>query len=96
MNFAQLEYIIAVDNYRQFNLAAEKCFVTQATLSMMVKKLEEELPVRIFMRIHRSYIINLGRIEQVERNQVMVAGHAITVAEPYRPAFQDFISGRSV
>lgn len=50
MNFAQLEYIIAVDNHRQFFTAAEKCFVTQATLSMMVKKLEEELGVRIFDR----------------------------------------------
>lgn len=50
MNFAQLEYIIAVDNYRQFYTAAEKCFVTQATLSMMIKKLEEELGVRIFDR----------------------------------------------
>jgi len=50
MNFAQLEYIIAVDNHRQFFTAAEKCFVTQATLSMMIKKLEEELGVRIFDR----------------------------------------------
>lgn len=50
MNFAQLEYIIAVDNHRQFYTAAEKCFVTQATLSMMIKKLEDELGVRIFDR----------------------------------------------
>ncbi|HYE53973.1 MAG TPA: LysR substrate-binding domain-containing protein [Chitinophagaceae bacterium] len=50
MNFSQLEYVIAVDNYRQFNLAAEKCFVTQATLSMMIRKLEEELDIKIFER----------------------------------------------
>lgn len=50
MNFAQLEYVIAVDNYRQFSTAAEKCFVTQATLSMMIKKLEDELGVQIFDR----------------------------------------------
>lgn len=50
MNLQQLEYIIAVDTHRQFSLAAEKCFVTQATLSMMVKKLEEELDVVIFDR----------------------------------------------
>jgi LysR family transcriptional regulator, hydrogen peroxide-inducible genes activator len=50
MNFAQLEYIIAVDNHRHFFTAAEKCFVTQATLSMMIKKLEEELGVKIFDR----------------------------------------------
>lgn len=50
MNNQQLEYIVAVDSYRHFVTAAEKCFVTQATLSMMIKKLEEELGVKIFDR----------------------------------------------
>lgn len=50
MNLQQLEYIIAVDRLKNFVKAAEACFVTQATLSMMVKKLEEELGVKIFDR----------------------------------------------
>lgn len=50
MNFQQLEYIIAVDTHRHFLEASKKCFVTQATLSMMIKKLEEELGVKIFDR----------------------------------------------
>lgn len=50
MNLQQLEYIVAVDTQRHFVRAAEKCFVTQATLSMMIKKLEEELDVIIFDR----------------------------------------------
>lgn len=50
MNLQQLEYIVAVDTYRHFVTAADKCFVTQATLSMMIKKLEEELDVKIFDR----------------------------------------------
>lgn len=50
MNFQQLEYIIAVDNYRQFSEAADKCHVTQPTLSMMIQKLEDELTVKIFDR----------------------------------------------
>jgi LysR family hydrogen peroxide-inducible transcriptional activator len=43
MNLQQLEYIVAIDQHRHFAKAAESCFVTQATFSMMVKKLEEEL-----------------------------------------------------
>ena len=43
MNLQQLEYIIAVDRLKNFVKAAEACFVTQATLSMMIKKLEEYL-----------------------------------------------------
>lgn len=50
MNIQQLEYIVAIDKHRHFVKAAEQCFVTQPTLSMMVKKLEEELGVVIFHR----------------------------------------------
>lgn len=50
MTLIQLEYILAVDKYRHFVTAAEKCFVTQPTLSMQIKKLEEELDVLIFDR----------------------------------------------
>lgn len=50
MTLQQLSYIAAVDTYRHFTTAAEKCFVTQATLSMMIRKLEEELNLRIFDR----------------------------------------------
>jgi LysR family transcriptional regulator, hydrogen peroxide-inducible genes activator len=50
MNLQQLEYVLAVDTYRHFALAAEKSFVTQPTLSMMIKKLEDELGVKIFDR----------------------------------------------
>lgn len=50
MTLQQLEYIIAVDDHRHFAKAAEKCFVTQPTLSMMVQKLEEELGLKIFDR----------------------------------------------
>ena len=50
MNLQQLEYIVAVDTHRHFVKAAEQCFITQATLSMMIKKLEDELGVKIFDR----------------------------------------------
>jgi LysR family hydrogen peroxide-inducible transcriptional activator len=50
MNLQQLEYIVAVDTHRHFVKAAGSCFVTQATLSMMIKKLEDELEVKIFDR----------------------------------------------
>jgi LysR family hydrogen peroxide-inducible transcriptional activator len=56
MNFQQLEYIVAVDQHRHFQVAAQKCFVTQATLSMMIKKLEDELEVKIFDRSKQPVI----------------------------------------
>lgn len=50
MTLQQMEYIVALDKYRHFVLAAEACGVTQPTLSAMIQKLEEELDVKIFNR----------------------------------------------
>jgi LysR family transcriptional regulator, hydrogen peroxide-inducible genes activator len=56
ITFTQLEYIIAVDTYRHFVTASEKCFVTQPTLSMQIKKLEDELGVIIFDRTKQPIV----------------------------------------
>ena len=50
MTLQQLRYIVAIDQLRHFGKAAEVCGLTQSTLSLMVKKIEEELDVRIFDR----------------------------------------------
>jgi LysR family transcriptional regulator, hydrogen peroxide-inducible genes activator len=50
MNIQQLEYVIALDDHRHFVSAAENCHVTQPTLTMQLKKLEEELDVLLFDR----------------------------------------------
>ncbi len=56
MTLTQLEYMVAVDTYRHFVLAAEKCFVTQPTLSMQLQKLEEELGIKLFDRTKQPVI----------------------------------------
>lgn len=50
MTLIQLQYVLAVAEYKNFTLAAEKSFVTQPTLSMQIQKLEKELKVEIFDR----------------------------------------------
>jgi LysR family hydrogen peroxide-inducible transcriptional activator len=78
MNLQQLEYIIALDNHRHFVQAADQCCVTQPTLSMMVKKLEEELDVKIFDRNRQPVtptdigvqIINQARTVLKEANRI--------------------------
>ena len=50
MTLQQLEYVLAVDQHRHFTTAAEACFVTQPTLSVAIKKLEEEIGVILFDR----------------------------------------------
>jgi LysR family hydrogen peroxide-inducible transcriptional activator len=50
MTITQLKYVLAVAEHKNFTLAAEKCFVTQPTLSMQIQKVEEELDIQIFDR----------------------------------------------
>src|SRR5215213_1798947 len=56
MTLIQLEYVVALDTWRHFVSASEKCFVTQPTLSMQIQKLEEELGVKIFDRTRQPVI----------------------------------------
>ena len=70
MTLLQLQYVMAVAKYANFTLAAEKCFVTQPTLSMQVQKLEEELEVLIFNRHKKPLeLTDVGReiVEQAKR-----------------------------
>ena len=67
ISLQQLEYIVAVDTHRHYVTAAEHSFVTQPTLSMQIKKLEEQLGVVIFDRTKQPIVpTDLGRpiIEQ--------------------------------
>ena len=48
MTITQLYYVLAVAENQNFTKAAEKCFVTQPTLSMQIQKLEDQLDVQIF------------------------------------------------
>lgn len=67
MTFVQLEYVVAVDSLRHFADAAEKCFVTQPTLSMQIQKLEKELGVKIFDRSKQPVIPTEAGIEIIKQ-----------------------------
>ena len=70
MTITQIEYVVAVATYKSFVAAAEKCFVTQPTLSMQIQKLEEELGIKIFDRNHHPIIAtDMGKliIEQAKK-----------------------------
>ena len=85
MTLQQLRYIVALDEYRHFGKAAEACGLTQSTLSLMIKKLEDELDAQIFNRdAHpvaptetgqrvlnqaRVVLYNSGQIPEIVRNE---------------------------
>jgi LysR family transcriptional regulator, hydrogen peroxide-inducible genes activator len=73
MTITQLEYIVAVDTYRSFVSAAEKCFVTQPTLSMQVQKLEDTLGVKLFDRSRQPVVPTEIGNEIIAQARVMLS-----------------------
>ena len=91
MNLRDLKYIIAVAETRHFGKAAERCFVSQPTLSGQIKKLEEELGVAIFERSNRSVEITpVGKSIVLHARQIME--QADTILQLAR-AHQDPLAG---
>ena len=94
MNLRDLGYIIAVAETRHFGRAAERCFVSQPTLSGQIKKLEEELGVAIFERTNRSVeITSVGHdivaharqmMEQADAIEQLAIAHKDPLAGPLR------------
>jgi LysR family hydrogen peroxide-inducible transcriptional activator len=94
MNLRDLKYIIAVAETRHFGRAAERCFVSQPTLSGQIKKLEEELGVTLFERTNRSVeitpvgtvILTHARLilEQADLIQQLARAHQDPLAGPLR------------
>ena len=80
MTLTELKYIVAVARERHFGRAAEACFVSQPTLSVAVKKLEEELDVKIFERSSNEVTITaLG--EDIVRQAQSVLDQAAEIKE---------------
>jgi LysR family hydrogen peroxide-inducible transcriptional activator len=78
VNIRDLQYVIAVAETRHFGRAAERCFVSQPTLSGQIKKLEDELGVAIFERTNRSVMITpVGESILSHARQVMEQVDAI-------------------
>ena len=88
INFDDIKYIEAMSEYIRIHLINSKPVMTQ--LSM--KSIEEKLPVDRFMRVHRSFIINLLKISVIERNRIIFDGTVyIPISEQYKSKFQNYI-----
>ncbi|MFV0365830.1 MAG: hydrogen peroxide-inducible genes activator [Mangrovibacterium sp.] len=72
ITLTQLEYIVAVDTYRHFGKAAQACFITQPTLSMQIKKLEEDLEVIIFDRSRQPLIPTKIGVKILEQARIVL------------------------
>ncbi|MBK8882267.1 MAG: response regulator transcription factor [Bacteroidales bacterium] len=88
INFDDIKYIEGMNEYIRIHLSDSKPVIT--LLSM--KAIEEQLPAERFMRVHRSYIVNLSRISVIERSRIVFDGKVyIPVSEQYKHVFQSYV-----
>lgn len=82
-------YVEGLKDYVKVHLKS----TPRALLSLMsLRAMEEKLPARRFLRIHRSFIVALDKIEAVRRLTVQIGTETIPVGEQYKEAFGQFLS----
>ena len=85
MNLRELEYLVAIDEERHFHRAAERCFVSQPTLSGQLKKLEDELGVLLVERSNRQVsMTEVGSAVAKQARKVLAEAKAVkSIAEMF-------------
>ena len=86
----ELKYVESQHEYIKIHLINSVPVMTQ--LSM--KAIDEQLPADRFMRVHRSFIVNLAKVSVIERNRIVFDGKVyIPVSDQYKAKFQEYIDG---
>ena len=92
VNIADIRYVESMSEYLKVWIEGERKPVI-TLLSM--KKMEEKLPDS-FMRIHRSYIVNLNKIQEVNKSRIILdADTYLPLGDLYKEAFQSFLTSRT-
>ncbi len=89
IRIADIQLIEGLKDYIKIYVTGQ----TKAILTLMsMKAIEQALPSRLFMRVHRSYIVNTSKISIIERNHIIIGDHVVPVSESYRQAFSDYVA----
>ncbi len=91
VNIEDIYYIEALGDYIKVH-TKEQTLVTY--LSM--KKIETQLPTNAFVRMHKSFIVNIHKIKSIEGNMVEIKNEKITIGSNYKQAFQDLIDSFTI
>lgn len=87
VKISEIKYIEGMREYIRIHLTNEKPIMTLLSMKAMDKQLENNS----FMRVHRSYIVNLNKISTIERNRIVFDKVYIPVSDQYKEKFHQFI-----
>ena len=63
---------------------------------MNMKKIEESLPKPEFMRIHRSYIVHMKKVDGIDRFRIVVGDSILPISDSYKAILQDYLDGHTL
>ena len=89
INFADILYIEGLKDYVKVYTRTDPKPVLSLT---SMKSLEAKLPESRFMRVHRSFIVNLEKIDTIERSRIIFGKVYIPVSDQYKDKFQDYLN----
>ncbi|GAB2778206.1 DNA-binding LytR/AlgR family response regulator [Hymenobacter luteus] len=92
LHYREVLYIEALKDFTKINTSDGRTHLTLVNL----KNLEEQLPPGLFIRTHRSYLVNAARIDSVSNLEVKVGGHALPLGQTYRERVTERIVNRSL
>ncbi|GAA4381916.1 LytTR family DNA-binding domain-containing protein [Hymenobacter koreensis] len=90
--YREVLYIEALKDFTKINTTDGRTHLTLVNL----KNLEEQLPPGLFVRTHRSYLVNATQIESVNNQEVRVGGHALPLGQTYREQVTERIVNRTL
>lgn len=94
IDIKDIRYIEGMSEYLKIHLEGHP---KPLIVLLSMKKLEERLPTPIFMRIHRSYIINLKKIQEVNKNRVILdADTYLPIGDLYRQTFMNYLETKFI
>jgi DNA-binding LytR/AlgR family response regulator len=91
INLKDILFIEGLDDYIRIHLSENKNILTL----MSLKAIAEKLPSHEFMRIHRSYIVPLGRIEKISSRKIEINGKEIPVGNSYAEEFFSVVNKKT-
>lgn len=91
INFSDILYIEGLKNYVSIYIGNNKRVITLQNM----KTLEEILPAKRFVRVQKSYIVNLEKIDTIERQRIFIGSHSIPIGETFSTHFFSLINGNN-
>lgn len=93
IKFDDVLYVEGLKDYIKIYLAGSR----KPVMSLMnMKKLEDLLPSPQFMRVHRSFIVNMSKADMIDRGRIVIEGSFVPVSDSYKEQFQDYLDSHTL